>query len=366
MGSLNCGGAETTVMNLYRNIDRSLIQFDFLITVFEENHYENEAVSLGARVFRRPMRTKDPFGNMIGLTRVLKEHPEIKIVHIHNTSPVVAIDALIAKLFGVVTRIVHSRSALPTYTVLHRVFRPFLRALATHWFCCSTEAGMSLFGKNAPKSSKFLVLPNARELETFRYSPSLRDSISAKMCLEDQFVVISIGRLETPKNLGFMLEAFAHARGCKPNLMLLLAGDGALFTELSDQVDKLELGSSVIFLGHRDDVSSLLQAADIFVLPSLYEGLPGAAIEAQAAGLPCLISDTVTRESKVTDNVEFLPISEGPEIWAERMLAYKDFKRYDTLDEVRKAGYDIKEAANKLEKFYVSEMRKSGESESFI
>ena len=356
MGSLNCGGAETTVMNLYRNIDRTKIQFDFLITVDEENYYENEANTLGARVFRRPKRTKDPFGNMKGLISVFKEHPEIKIVHIHHSSTVVAIDAYIAKRFGVFTRIVHSHNALPTYTLLHRAFRPFLRTLATHWLCCSTEAGISLFGKNAPNSSRFCILPNARKLETFRYSSSIRDSIRAKMCLEDHFVVVSTGRLVTQKNLGFLLEAFAHAWRREPNLMLLLAGDGPLISELTNQTDKLKLGSSVRFLGRRDDVPDLLQVADVFVLPSLHEGLPGAAIEAQTSGLPCLISDTVTRECKVTDAVEFLPISKGSEIWAERMLAYQGFNRRDTLDDVRKAGYDIKEVANKLEKFYFSEI----------
>ena len=359
MGSLNCGGAETTVMNLYRNIDRTEIQFDFLIIGYEENYYEKEAVSLGARVYRRPLRfSKDTFKSMKVLAQILKEHPEIKIVHIHSHSPSAAIDVLIARLFGVFTRIVHSHSAHPVFTLRQKLFRPFLRALATHWLCCSSEAGMSLFGKNASKSSRFLILPNARELETFRYSPSIRESVRIKMCLEEQFVAISTGRLDIPKNLSFLLEAFTCARERQPNLLLLLAGDGPLFSELSSQTDKLNLGSSVRFLGRRDDVSDLLQAADIFVLPSLYEGLPGAAIEAQAAGLPCLISDKVTRECKVTDNVEFLPINEGSEIWAERMLAYQGFNRHDTLEDVHRAGYDISEVANKLEMFYISEMRK--------
>ena len=359
MGGLELGGAETTVMNYYRYIDRTKVQFDFLITIDEKNYYEDEAISLGARIFRRPMRTRNPIKNARKLAKVLAENPEIRTVHIHNSSSVVAIDCLIAMLRKLPIRVVHSHSALSSKSLIHRAFQPLIRFATTHWVGCSVEAGRSMFGEKAwDCTNKAQIFMNARDLEFFRYNPDQRQQMRKRLQICNQLVVIHVGRLVAPKNQTFLLEAFSQAVKTKPDMILLIAGDGELHAQLVSKASELNLSGNIRFLGMRGDIPDLLQVADIFVLPSLYEGLPGVAIEAQAAGLPCLLSDTVSSESKITDLVGFLPINKGPEIWAERMLAYSDFNRRDTLEDVRKSGYDIRDEAKRLENFYLCQTNK--------
>lgn len=358
LGTLYTGGIQETLMSYYRNIDRSKIQFDFLVTDVENHYYyEDEAISLGARVFRRPLRTKAPIGNMKGLVRVLKENPEIKIVHIHNSTPLMAIDALIACCLGVPVRMAHSRSAHTQINLLHRLFRPLLWSTTTHKIGVSTEAGVFLFGEKVMNTGKLILIHNARDLERFRFDVRKRDSLRREMGLENCFVLINIGRLVPVKNQGFLLEVFMATQKKIPNLTLLFVGDGELRDVLEQETAQRRLGDAVRFLGNRDDVPDLLQAADLFVLPSLHEGLPGVAVEAQAAGLPCLLSDTITRETDVTGNTEFLPIGGTSEKWVESILACKNFIRRDTFKEVCDAGYDIKKAANILENFYLNTLK---------
>lgn len=356
---LNCGGLETSIMNFYRHMDRSAVQFDFLFTTdetrnAEKHYYENEAVSLGANIYRRPTRGMHPIQSIRTLARIVKENPQIRAVHIHSTNSVKAfLDCILALFTGVPVRIVYSSDDIRTeYTLSHLLFRPMLRMAATHWFAGSYEAGMSMFGKTY--SDKFALLPRARDLDAYRYNPQRRHIVRLKMGLSDKYVIISVGRLTAQKNPVFLIEAFASAIKEYPEMVLLFAGDGELRLRLESLVVQHNLHNSVRFLGVRDDVSDLLQAADLFVMPSLHEGLPGAAIEAQAAGLPCLLSDTISGEINVTGCVEFLPIDEGVEIWARRILAYRDFEHCDTAEQMRKAGYDICDAAKRLQEFYIN------------
>lgn len=352
---LHLGGGETTIMNYYRNIDRTKVQFDFLITDDgdDKHYYEDEARSLGANLYRRPSVKKSLVKYIFSLRNILKENPEIKIIHIHDAVPLnPAMDAFCAKLAGISVRIIYSGSDVRTLKIKHqKFFQPIARALATHCFAGSVEAGVSMFGEKA--RNKITILPRARELEKFRYNSNQRSIIREKMSIGNNTVIIHVGRLFTVKNHMFLLEAFAQALEKNPRLLLLLAGTGELMPELVEMAERLQLGESIRFLGQRNDIHDLLQAADIFVLPSVHEGFPGAAIEAQAAGLPCLLSDTITSAIKVTSPVEFLPIDKGSKIWAERMSAYQGFKRCDTIEEVRQAGYDIKDAARWLEKLYI-------------
>ena len=352
LGSLSCGGIQTTLMNLYRNIDRSNIQFDFLISLGAKKYYEEEARSLGARIFRRPMRTKNPVGNMAGLVRVLKKHPEITIVHIHNATTLIAIDSLLAMLCNVPVRIAHSHSAPAISLPMQKTFRPLLRATATHWAGCSTDAGISMFGEKIHKSNKWVFLPNAQNLEPFRFDVKRRNDVREKLGLNGKLVLLSAGRLEPVKNHLFLLEVLACALKEYPELILLIAGEGSLEKALLNKAAGLGATNFVRLLGIRNDIPDLMQAADVFLFPSLHEGFGISAIEAQAAGLPCLLSDTIPAQAKVTNLVEFLPICQGPEIWAQRILAHKAFSRYDTLEDVRNSGYDVMEAVKKLEDFY--------------
>jgi len=345
------------VMNYYRHIDRSKVQFDFFISSYEQNftraYYEEEALSLGANIYRKPIKLYRPIKGMLGFIRLLKAHLEIKIVHVHDSNSIYpAKILLLSKLAGIPVRIAYSSSDERSQKrVSHKLMQLILRASATHYTAGSKEACLSMFGDKS--ANRFVKIPRARDLKVFRYDKTLRDSVRRELQLEDKLVIINVGRLDRVKNQTFLLDAFACAIKDNKEIILLFAGEGNQQPELLNKVAELQLNDNVRFLGTRNDVPNLLQAADIFALPSLYEGMPGAAIEAQAAGLPCLLSDTISPEIKITGLVEFLPIDKGPGVWAERILANKNFDRRDTTEDVRSAGYDIRDAAKWLEEFYL-------------
>ena len=361
---LSIGGVQSTIMNYYRNINREMIQFDFLCThnvVGQE--YEEEVCNLGGRVFHLRFRTNPliDFSFHRSFIRLLKNNPEIRIIHIHGGSPArTSLYALLSKLGKVPVRIIHSHGAQGTFPFHVSMFRPLARICATHWLGCSTEAGQSLFGKKAwDKSNKTYLLKNARDLESLRFHPQRRARLRENFGIENQFIVLHVARIDPVKNQIFLLDAFANAVKTQPDMLLLIAGDGSLRKTLEDKVSSLRIENNVRFLGMRDDIPDLFQIADMFVLPSISEGLPGVAIEAQTAGLPCLLSDTISSETKVSGLAKFLPINNGSYIWAEYMLKYINYHRCDTLEDVRKSGYDIHDAVQELEKFYfdISEKR---------
>ena len=352
---LKLGGVEATVMSYYRAIDRSKVQFDFFVPIEnkkgEKQIFEAEAVSLGARIFRHPTSMKYPLRSAIALFRLLKKHKEYKIIHVyarHTVFP--ALDTFVAKLTGVRVRIVYSCGTETEYPVLFKIFRPMVKLLATHWSAGSIEAGEFMFGKKA--GERLVLSARARDLEAFRYNPTRRGEVREKLELNDAYVIIHVGRLDSNKNHGLIMEAFSRALTENKGMILMIVGEGELLSELTEKANRLQIGDNVRFMGRRDDVADLMQAADLLVLPSLREGLPGVAIEAQAAGLPCLLADTISTQAKVTDLVEFLPIDKGIEVWAERLLFYRGFKRRDTSSELKQSGYDIHDAAKTLENFY--------------
>jgi glycosyltransferase involved in cell wall biosynthesis len=349
------GGLETTLMSYYRAIDRTKIQFDFYVPTEVDNHeiqyYENEAISLGARVFRHPPHIKHPFKSTLTLYRLLRKHKEYKIVHIYGRiSLFPALSALAAMLAGVRVRVVNSPCSKTEHVVIHKLFRPMLRALTTHKTACSIVAGEFMYGKKAIK--KCTLSMRERNLEPYRYNKEHRSKVRNELSIDNYYAVIHVARMDHNKNHGLILDAFHGALASERNLVLLLVGYGELLPTLQDKTNKLGISDKVRFLGKRDDVPDLLQAADMFVLPSISEGLPGVAIEAQAAGLPCLLSNAITAEVKILESTELLPINKGSDIWAERMLAYREFNRRDTLEEIRRVGYDISDAVKSLEELY--------------
>ncbi|MDR2590996.1 MAG: glycosyltransferase family 1 protein [Oscillospiraceae bacterium] len=352
-GSLDIGGVEAFLVNYYRNIDRTKIQFDFLIYENYREHYNDDVLLLGARIFKRPRLKHNPFRNLNVLRKVLKDNPDIKIIHTHGCLPFVLLDLYVASLCGVKIRFVHSHNKSHGVRLLRPFYQKLAMLITTKHLACSTEAGMSLFGKSIFTKDKLSLIKNAINIEQYRYSTERRMKIRDKMDLGDKFIVFHVGRFEKVKNQEFLLKAFACAVNKQLNIVLLIAGDGSEHKHLLEVALELGICDYVKFLGKRDDVADLLQAADIFVLPSISEGLGIAAIEAQAAGLPCLLSNGVPFECKITDNVEFLPIDKGVDIWAERMITYRDFNRIDPSNDVYKAGYDIKSAVKELEKFYL-------------
>lgn len=318
MGKMVGGGLEQVVMNYYRHIDRSRVQFDLVVDSDSTLVPREEVESLGGRVFIVP-----PYQHVLAYQRALTDlfrEQGWQIVHSHeNALSVFPLRA--AKRAGVPVRIAHSHSTSgkgePLRNAAKRALRRLSNVYPTHRMACSRAAGEWLFGKGAD----FEVVYNAVDLSAFAFDAGARREARAGLGVpEGALVVGHVGRFAAQKNHAFLLDAFAGAARRRPDAVLALAGDGPLRPEMERRAGELGLSGRVLFLGQRGDVGRLYQAFDVFCLPSLYEGLGMVAVEAQRAGLPCLLSDRITREVDVTGTVRFLPVDD-PSAWADALCA---------------------------------------------
>ena len=351
------GGLETMIMNYYRHIDRSKVQFDFLVHRDFRADYDDEIEALGGRIFRIPRLVPWSRSYLKTLEQFFFGHPEYKIVHVHQDC-LSSVILKVAKKCGVPVRIAHSHSGSqdknPKY-LIKLFYKQFIPAYATHLFACGTEAGEWMFG-GAP----FRILNNAIDTSRYSYNAERHYSIRRELQIPDSaFVIGHVGRFNTVKNHTFLLDVFVNAKEQNDNLMLLLVGDGDLRAEIEQKATSLGISSNVIFTGVRSDVPDLLQAMDCFVFPSLYEGLPVTMIEAQAAGLPCIVSDSVPVECAKTNLVKRIPLAKGPAYWAEEILKNQSHIRQDTKDQIVQAGYDIEANAQWLENFYLEQWKEA-------
>ncbi|MGN1012217.1 MAG: glycosyltransferase family 1 protein [Clostridia bacterium] len=355
------GGVEAVVMNYYRYIDKSKIQFDFICDEDSTNIPYEEIEKLGGKVILIP-----PYQKVLKyhkeLKRVLKEG-KYKIVHSHiNTLSVFSLFA--AKCAGVPVRIAHSHSTTnkkeKKKNLIKQVLRPFSKVFATDYMCCSELAGRWLFGNKEFDKGNVYILNNAIDLDKFKYDEKIRKEKRKELGIEDDTLVIGhVGRFVEQKNHRFLIDIFNEVHKEKENSILLLAGQGPLMEEIKNKVKSLNLENNVKFLGQRNDINELYQVFDVFCLPSLYEGLPVVGVEAQATGLLCIFSNDMTKETKVLETTEFLSLEQNKKIWANVVLLNnKKFKRQDTTKEIEKNRFNIKVEANKLNDYYVIEKEK--------
>jgi glycosyltransferase EpsF len=319
VGNMNGGGVEAVVMNYYRHVDRSRVQFDFVVTESSTIVPRKEMESLGARVFTVPAYTNLPAFQRASY-ELFRAHPEWKIIHAHmnalNVFPLKEADRA-----GIPVRISHSHSTAGKGETMKNAAKAILKTQANRYptdrFACSGFAGEWLFGKDVP----FEVVYNAINLQRFFFSAASRAKARDGLGLVgNQFVIGHVGRFTPQKNHRFLLEAFSRAAAKRDDLVLLCAGSGEAEALAESWVAERGLTGKVRFLGQRDDVNELYQAFDVFAMPSLYEGLGLVGVEAQAVGLPCLLSDRITREVDVTGTCDFLPIDD-PDVWADAMCA---------------------------------------------
>ncbi len=355
LGGLNRGGAETMVMNLYRAVDKSRVQFDFIIHSPKENAYRQEIEALGGRVYVFPRLTaKNVRRYRRHWDTFLGEHPEYRILHSHVRSYAVVFLG-IARRHGLTT-IVHSHSTSNGSGAKARVKgllqRP-LRKRADYLFACSRISGEWLFGKRAVEAPNYRMIKNAIDTERYRVSAAVREQTRRALGVENAVVYGHVGRLSEPKNHPFLLRVFRELATENPDAVLLLVGEGGCRAAIEAQVKELGLEHRVILTGARSDVPQLLSAMDVFLFPSLWEGLPVTVVEAQVAGLPCLVSDTVTEEVAVSAAVTYLPIDRGTACWVEAARAAVG-KRFDVIDDIRRAGFDVHRSAEELTEFYGS------------
>lgn len=349
------GGVESVVMNYYRHIDRTKIQFDFICDEDSTNIPYEEIEKMGGKVILIP-----PYQKVFKYHKKLKEVLKsggYKIVHSHiNTLSVFSLFAV--KCAGVPVRIAHSHSTTnkkeKKKNLLKQVLRPFSRVFATDYMCCSELAGRWLFGNKEYDNGNVYLLNNAIDLDKFKYDEEKRKEKRKELNIEDSTLVIGhVGRFVEQKNHRFLIDIFNEVHKQKENSILLLAGQGPLMEEMKEKVKILGLEKNVMFLGQRSDINELYQTFDVFCLPSLYEGLPVVGVEAQATGLLCELSNDMTKETKVLDTTRFISLNTSAEEWATIILDdYSKFKRHDTTSEITKNNFNIKNETSKLENEY--------------
>ena len=349
--NMDRGGLETMLMNYYRHMDREKIQFDFLEHRMDRAAYDDEIESLGGRIFRLPRLNPLSSDYYHALNAFFAAHPEYRIVHSHldcmSAYPLGA-----AKNAQVPVRIAHAHSTSQDRNwklVFKLISKKLISLYTTDLFACSADAGEWMFG-----TKDVHILPNAIDIERYAFNLLIRNQTKKALGLDDAFVIGHVGRFSAVKNHSFLTDIFAQIKRQEPNSKLLLVGAGSEMQAVQQKVKTLGLGADVIFTGVRNDVANLMQAMDVFVFPSLYEGLGIVLIEAQAAGLPCVVSDTIPREAYLTDLVTAEKLSSSVEKWAEKILKKRDFPRTDRRDEIAAHGFDITTEAVKLQEFYIN------------
>lgn len=353
------GGAEAMMMNYLRYMDRTKVQLDFMVNRDYKADYEDEIKELGGRIYRMcPMYPKNFIKYKKQIREFLKEHQEYKIIH-SNLEERSYFALKEAKKLNIPVRISHSHNAPKGFnlkTIVRYYFRARLTPQVTHMFTCGIEAGDWLYGKK--NREKFIMQNNAIDAKSYEYNEEMERKIKKEFHLEGKFVIGHVGRFFPQKNHSFLIDVFKEVYKKDKTAVLILVGRGELKEEIENKVRLLGLEEAVRFTGVRSDVNNIMQSFDLFLLPSLFEGFPVTMVEAQAAGLKCIISDKVPKQCDITGNVEVVSLEESPEKWAEKILKYKDsYKKESMYKKIVQANFDIKENALWMENFYINALQ---------
>lgn len=362
VGRMDRGGIENFIMNVYRNIDREKVQFDFLCHYGREAAFNDEIRAMGGRIYEMPAIRDEShvyywklFKYKRALNKFFKEHTEYKIIHGQMTNTA-SIYMPIAKKYGVTTRIAHSHNSHGKVGMLGLVTNILNKPVykyATDLFACSEAAAKYLFPESYIKAGKVTLIPNAVDAAKYRFNSDKRAQVREELGVSDKLVIGCVGRFRTEKNQGFLLGVLKEALNLDPNTVLLFAGDGPLEDDVKSKASEMGLADKCFFLGMRSDIPDLMQAMDVLAMPSLFEGLPVTGIEAQAGGLPVIASTGVPIEMNAIDLVEFVALDAGEKIWAERLIEKANTEKIDTIEKIKAANYDIHALASWLQEFYL-------------
>ncbi len=349
------GGVEAVIMNYYRHIDRTKIQFDFVVDGFERTPLDDEVDSMGGKVYHVTPYQKNVFKYMCDIAHIIREN-HYMIVH-SNMNTISAFSLFVAWLNRVPVRILHNHSmAVPNEgmrTVMKNILRPFAKLFANRYFACSKVSGEWMYGRRMMGSGKVKIINNAVNLEKFSYREDVRDVLRKELHVPpDTFVMGHIGRFAFPKNHSFLLDVFAEVHKRNPKFVLVLVGDGELRPQIEEKIKQLKIEDSVMLLGLRKDADRLYNIMDVFVMPSWYEGLPVVAVEAQANGLRCLLSDQISEESRINNNVDFLSLNLGADVWAEKILDMEVKRVSNAKEKMKDYGFSVNDETQALEEFY--------------
>jgi len=354
--NMNRGGAETFIMNLYKNIDRTKVQFDFL--TFKQGVFDKEIKGMGGKVHRIPYITEVGHYHFInGLNQFMNENNHYKIVHSHmdKMSGFILKSAKRAKI---PIRIAHSHNTKSEGSILARLYKNYaskhILPAATHLYACSKKAAKWLFKHEAERAT---ILNNGIEMEKFTFSQHIRKQKRNELNLESDTIVLGhVGRFSEQKNQLFLLDVLSLLKEILPNIILIFVGDGPLRKTIENKVKKLKLEKHVKFLGVRSDIHELLQVFDVFLMPSHHEGLPLTLIEAQSAGLPCLISNKITEEVDFGGLIRFLSIKNSNEWVTEvmKLLNEKELPRKKVENDSIQQTFNIIKTANNTAYTYLN------------
>lgn len=350
-GKLICGGVEAFLMNIYRRIDKTKMQFDFLVHYNEKFHYDDEIEKMGGKIYRLSFRNdKNYFKYIRDLKRFFVEHKEYNIVWGHMDG-LARIYLKIAKKQGVKTTICHSHITSSEHSIkgiLKSILKNNVWKYCDYRFACSTEAGKYLYGNH-----DFQLIHNAIDIEKFSYNQQIRNKVREENNWKNKVVIGHIGRFFPQKNHYYLIEIFDRISSLDDDFVLCLCGDGEEKENIKNLINEKGLQDKVKFTGNVSNVSDYYQAFDIFVMPSLYEGLPVTGIEAQTSGLKCIFSDTITKEvNLVNENTMFLPIGdENISKWVKYIIENKTYDRSDCSSIIRSKGYSIDDLVSNITRF---------------
>lgn len=357
INAMGPGGTEAFIMNVYRNIDRHKVQFDFVEHTQQRCFYDDEIEALGGRIYRT---FRFNVANYVPYRKwwdeFFDEHREYPIVHGHiNSSAAVYLAS--AKRHGVMA-VVHSHSTRsPEHSVRATAFRIMsypIRNIADYFFACSRKAGIDRFGPKVVDGDCFQVINNGIDYQKFAYDSEVRNDIRGRMGVSDKHIIGHVGRFDEQKNHRFVIDVYKEAHDTDPKTELWLIGQGGLRGEIEKKVASLDLGDSVRFLGVTDKVGEYLQGMDTFIFPSINEGLGIALVEAQAAGLPCVVSQSIQPEADIGAGlIKKLDLGDDIVKWRDAVVDALQKPRSDTSGFVREAGYDIYDVAELLQRFYL-------------
>lgn len=356
-GGLGREGITTTQLELMKAMDKSDIQIDIAAVHDDEEDVIKEFERAGCRVLRFPDRKRELIAYIRKLNYFIRKE-KYDVIHVHGSSAIMSIELLIAKIARVKVRIAHSRNTSADHGIVDKLLRPIFYRSYTHGFAVGEEAGKWLFDKR-----EFTIIHNGKDLRKFKFSNEQRLAVRKQFEIGDNVAIGFVGNLNMQKNIPFLLEVIKCNDEINPNCMYFLMGDGPERDNIKVKLREAGLLDKVIMTGRISNISEMLQGMDIMLLPSLFEGVPNVVLEWQAAGLPSIISERITKECKVCDLVKFLPIDQGTEQWITEIgKVALDIDRKEKSDNscsnMRKMGFDINENVKFIKEFYIKSSQK--------
>lgn len=360
---LGVGGISNMMINIQKHLDRDKINFDYLVFHDRKEAMEEVVLNMGSNKYIASVDDVK-FGFCRRILRINKirkvcKANDIKILHYNADSPADLTNILGAKLGGVKFVTIHSHNAGygtagKGIKILSKILKPFMPKLCDNYWACSNLAAKFLFPKSIIEKKQYSVLPNGIELDKYDYNPQIRGELRKKMGIDKKFVIGHVGRFSDQKNHTFLLDIFKAVHQKESEAILLLFGVGELMEDMKKKAKFLGIDKYVIFYGASNEMEKMWQVMDVFVMPSLHEGLPVTGIEAQASGLPCIFSENITKEVDVSHKSQFLSLAADIDDWVTTILSHKDQERHSGKQLLKDAGYDIMQTTEDLSQFYLN------------